>query len=50
MSLADRIAVMFNGKFLKIVETEQISREEIGLLMTGAVYDSSGDYSHRHPA
>lgn len=37
MSLSDRIAVMFDGTFLKIVDAGEASREEIGLLMAGTV-------------
>ncbi|MEE8397736.1 MAG: heme ABC transporter ATP-binding protein, partial [Desulfobacterales bacterium] len=35
LSLSDRIAVMFNGVFLKTIETGQVTREEMGLLMAG---------------
>jgi simple sugar transport system ATP-binding protein len=35
MSLADRIAVMYEGKFLDIMPCEQATREKLGLLMAG---------------
>jgi len=35
MQLADRIAVMFRGKILTIVNANETSKEELGLLMAG---------------
>lgn len=35
MSLSDRIAVMYEGKILDIVPADDITREELGLLMAG---------------
>lgn len=35
MALSDRIAVMFEGKIMGIVDRENFSREEIGLMMAG---------------
>lgn len=35
MSLSDRIAVMFEGRFLAILPAEETSREQLGLLMAG---------------
>lgn len=35
MSLSDRIAVMFEGRFLAILPVEETSREQLGLLMAG---------------
>jgi ABC-type uncharacterized transport system ATPase subunit len=35
MSLADRIAVMFKGKFIAIMPAEEATREKLGLLMAG---------------
>ncbi len=35
MALSDRIAVMFDGQIMGIVERDQATRESIGLLMTG---------------
>jgi general nucleoside transport system ATP-binding protein len=35
MALSDRIAVMFDGKIMGIVNQEDATRESIGLLMTG---------------
>jgi simple sugar transport system ATP-binding protein len=36
MALADRIAVMYRGEILEIVESG-VTREELGLLMAGVV-------------
>jgi len=36
MSLADRIAVMYRGQIVAVVEAGQVSREELGLLMAGS--------------
>ena len=35
MALSDRIAVMYKGQFITIVEASQTSREQVGLWMTG---------------
>ncbi|MDE3090339.1 MAG: ATP-binding cassette domain-containing protein, partial [Chloroflexota bacterium] len=35
MSLSDRIAVMYRGKIMDIVPANQITREQLGLLMAG---------------
>ena len=36
LSLSDRIAVMFNGQIVDIVETSQTRETELGALMLGA--------------
>jgi general nucleoside transport system ATP-binding protein len=36
MSLSDRIAVMYHGKIVAVIDAEKASREELGLLMAGA--------------
>ena len=36
MALSDRIAVMFRGQIVGIVNADEISREELGLMMAGA--------------
>ncbi|NWJ46215.1 MAG: ABC transporter ATP-binding protein [Chloroflexi bacterium] len=36
MSLSDRIAVMYKGRVVAIVEADKVTREELGLLMAGA--------------
>ena len=33
--LADRLAVMYEGEFVDVVDSEGVSEEEIGLLMAG---------------
>ncbi len=35
MQLSDRIAVMFRGKIIDLVEADQVTKEEVGLLMMG---------------
>jgi general nucleoside transport system ATP-binding protein len=35
LSLSDRIAVMFDGKFIAVLPAEQATRERLGLLMAG---------------
>jgi simple sugar transport system ATP-binding protein len=35
MELSDRIAVMFRGKIIDVVEAQAATREQIGLLMAG---------------
>jgi simple sugar transport system ATP-binding protein len=35
LSLADRVAVMYRGRIVSVLEGEQIERERIGLLMAG---------------
>ncbi len=41
MQLSDRIAVMFRGKIIDIVDPNTISKEEVGLLMMGVASDES---------
>ena len=36
MSLSDRIAVMFRGQIVGIMDADEVSREELGLMMAGA--------------
>ncbi len=36
IQLSDRIAVMFEGRFVGIVRPEEVTREEIGLMMSGS--------------
>ena len=41
MQLADRIAVMFRGKILSIVDADMVTKEELGLLMAGVTAELS---------
>ncbi|MBU2515823.1 ABC transporter ATP-binding protein [bacterium] len=41
MALSDRIAVMFDGKIMGIINRENATRESIGLMMTGEKQDSA---------
>jgi simple sugar transport system ATP-binding protein len=36
LSLADRVAVMYRGRIVAVLEGDQVDRERIGLLMAGA--------------
>jgi simple sugar transport system ATP-binding protein len=36
MALSDRIAVMYEGEIVGTVDAEEVTREELGLLMAGA--------------
>lgn len=36
LSLADRVAVLYRGRIVAVLEGEAIDRERIGLLMAGA--------------
>ncbi len=37
MSLSDRIAVIYRGEILAVLDAAEASREEIGLLMAGHI-------------
>ncbi|APW98087.1 heme ABC transporter ATP-binding protein [Halobiforma lacisalsi AJ5] len=41
--LADRIAVMYEGEFIDIVDPEAVTEEEIGLLMAGQSLEETSD-------
>ena len=41
MSLSDRIAVMYKGRILAIVDAKTATREQLGLLMAGVIKESS---------
>lgn len=41
ISLSDRIAVMFKGKILDILPGDQVTKEELGLLMAGVVKEEN---------
>ena len=36
MALSDRIAVMYEGQIVGTMDADQVTREELGLLMAGA--------------
>jgi ABC-type uncharacterized transport system ATPase subunit len=42
MQLADRIAVMYSGKILAIVDSDLVTKEELGLLMAGIATEITG--------
>ena len=45
MSLSDRIIVMYEGKVMDVVPTEEATREQLGLLMAGISGDESDEDS-----
>ena len=38
LSLSDRIAVIFKGKIVDIVDAEKVTRQQLGLMMTGSYH------------
>jgi simple sugar transport system ATP-binding protein len=42
MQLSDRIAVMYRGKFVAVLDAAQVSKEYIGLLMAGVTLEQAG--------
>ena len=44
-ALSDRIAVMFEGKIVDILPANQVTKEQLGLLMAGVHPDDIGDVS-----
>jgi ABC-type uncharacterized transport system ATPase subunit len=43
MALSDRIAVMYEGKIVGVVDADQVTREELGLLMAGSQLESAAE-------
>jgi simple sugar transport system ATP-binding protein len=37
MALSDRIAVMYHGEIVAVKKADEVTREELGLLMAGSV-------------
>lgn len=48
LALSDRIAVMFDGKIIGIVDREHATREDIGLMMAGVVPEKEHSVPHTH--
>ena len=42
MNLSDRIAVIFEGRIVDIVDTKSTSMEELGIMMTGSAVETKG--------
>ena len=42
LELCDRIVVLFNGEVSGIVKTDKVTKEDLGLLMAGIVYNDNG--------
>ena len=45
--LADRMAVMYGGRFVDVVDPDAVTEEEVGLLMAGEYPDGYGSASER---
>jgi simple sugar transport system ATP-binding protein len=41
MGLSDRIAVMFKGKFTAVVDGDEVSKEQVGLMMAGSTLEEA---------
>ena len=41
MQLADRIAVMYRGKIVALIDAKEATKERVGLLMAGIVEESA---------
>jgi simple sugar transport system ATP-binding protein len=50
MALSDRIAVMYEGRIVDTVDAEQVTREDLGLLMAGARPHKEGRNEGGRPA
>ncbi|MBW6466757.1 MAG: ABC transporter ATP-binding protein [Brevefilum sp.] len=48
MELSDRIAVMYRGKILAIVESSLVSKEEVGLMMAGEMPEQGFTGKKKH--
>ena len=42
MSLSDRIGVVHDGRLMEVLPSEQVTREQLGLLMTGVDLEKEG--------
>jgi general nucleoside transport system ATP-binding protein len=47
MELSDRIAVMYRGEIIAIVQSNQITKEQVGLLMAGVIPDEGFQVSEK---
>lgn len=45
LALSDRIAVMYHGQIVAVVDAEKATREELGLLMAGSTLEAAGEKS-----
>jgi simple sugar transport system ATP-binding protein len=45
LALADRVAVMYRGKVVGVLQGEHITRENVGLLMAGQTLDQPTEAS-----
>jgi len=48
MSLSDRIAVIFEGEFVDIIDAKDATEMKLGLMMSGASTESSGEGDERN--
>ena len=42
MELSDRIAVMYRGKIIAVVNADEVTKEQVGLMMAGIIPDNLG--------
>ncbi|HZA60434.1 MAG TPA: ABC transporter ATP-binding protein [Actinomycetota bacterium] len=45
LSLSDRIAVMYRGRIVAVLDAGEVTREQLGLLMAGATVDGANEES-----
>ena len=46
MNVSDRIAVMYEGQIVDIVDPKETTEQELGLLMAGSKRKEAGDLNH----
>ena len=46
-ALSDRLAVMYEGEFMAVVDPSEVTEEDLGLLMAGEYPDQFGEFSDR---
>ena len=48
MELSDRIAVMYRGKILAVVDSRHVTKEQIGLMMAGEMPEEGFSAKEKH--
>ena len=46
MNISDRIAVIYEGQIVAIVNPKETTEQELGLLMAGSKKEKAGEVSH----
>ena len=46
MNLADRIAVMFEGRIVGILDAASVTQDKLGLMISGVAYEADRTTSH----